>query len=93
MMTEPILWFAILGLAGGLTHVFVESKVWQDLIKFESIRQMILGAISGGVYWFLYSEHSFPNTIMAWVVGYMGTDFIISLIQKYSTKELPENVN
>lgn len=82
-MTQPVTWFAILGLLGGFTHVFVDSKTWNDLLKFESVKQMIVGGISGGLYWMMYLEHNFPNTIMAFVVGYSGTDFIIKLIEKY----------
>lgn len=91
MIIPQIAWFAFLGLLGGFTHVFVDSKAWNDLLKFESIKQMIAGGISGGLYWMLYAEHNFPNFIMAFVVGYTGTDFIIKLIEKYSKKELKED--
>lgn len=90
MIYEQIAWFIILGLLGGFTHVFTDSKVWSDLLKFESVKQMIIGGISGGLYWMLYTNHSFPNFIMAFVVGYTGTDFIIKLIKKYGGEEIKD---
>jgi len=90
MIYEQIAWFTLLGLLGGFTHVFADSKIWGDLIKFESIKQMIIGGISGGLYWMLYANHGFPNFIMAFVVGYTGTDFIIKLIEKYSGEEIKD---
>jgi len=88
MIYEQIAWFTLLGLLGGFTHVFVDSKAWNDLLKFESLKQMIIGGISGGLYWILYTNNGFPNFIMAFVVGYSGTDFIIKLIKKYAEEEI-----
>jgi len=90
MIYGQIAWFTLLGLLGGFTHVFIDSKAWNDLLKFESIKQMIVGGISGGLYWMLYTNHGFPNFVMAFVVGYTGTDFIIKLIKKYTEEEIKE---
>ena len=87
-MSEQMPLFIVLGLLGGFTHVFMDSKIWNDLLKFESVKQIIVGGISGGLYWMLYVDHGFPNFIMAFVVGYSGTDFIIKLIDKMTKKEL-----
>lgn len=86
-----IAWFALLGLLGGFTHAFVDSKTWNDLLKFESAKQVLVGGISGGIYWMLYAQHNFPNFVMAFVVGYSGTDFIIKLIEKYGERELKDD--
>ena len=89
-MSQTITWFAFLGLIGGFTHAFMDSKNWRELIEYESIKQTIVGAISGGLYWFLYTNHNFPNFIMAFVVGYSGTDFISKIVKKYIEHALEE---
>lgn len=77
-----IIYFIVLGLAGGLAYVFMHSDDWEDFTKFDASKRVILGGIIGGVYWILYSEHNFPNMAMTFVSGYMGTDFIEKLVQK-----------
>lgn len=87
MIYEEIAQFVALGLLGGLTHTYMESKSWGDLLKFESIREIVLGGISGGLYFVLYSDHAFPNFIMAFVVGYTGVDFIVKLVARLTQEE------
>ena len=81
-----ILFFVILGVIGGATHVIMKAEKWEDLKKFSSFKRTILGTIIGGIYYLLYSEYNFPNMVMAWVTGYMGTDFIQSIIDRLSKK-------
>lgn len=90
MIYEQIAQFIALGLLGGFTHMAIEAKAWLDLIKFESVREIVLGGISGGLYWVLYSDHAFPNWIMAFVVGYSGVDFIIKLVTRLTGEEETE---
>jgi len=82
--------FAVLGLLGGFVHVFIDSKAWSGLLKFESVKQTIVGGFAGGLYWFLYAEHNYPDKMMAFVVGYSGTDFIIKLIGRMTEKEIKD---
>lgn len=82
----PILWFVFLGLIGGITHVIVKAESWGDLKDFRAFKRSILGAICGFIYYNLYSDYSFPNTVMAFVSGYMGTDFILSIVEKFWKK-------
>jgi len=82
-----IIWFIILGLAGGVAYVFMHSKDWQDLTKFGAAKRIILGGIVGGVYYLAYSEHNFPNQMMTFVSGYMGADFIEKLVEKVKKSE------
>jgi len=68
--------FIIMGFLGGLAHALIISKKWEDLKKFTTARRVIIGAIVGFLYFFMWSEWNFPNAIMAWVSGYWGTTFI-----------------
>ena len=81
-MDLQIVYFIMLGLVGGFTAVLLAAKSWNDLKTFSSVKRYVLGAIVGGLYFMLYSEHNFPNFIMAFVSGYFGTDFIDKLIGK-----------
>lgn len=83
---DLVLWFVLLGFIGGVAHVVVDAKEWEDLKKFSSFKQSILGAICGFIYCLLYSEYSFPNTVMTFVSGYMGTDFMLKIIEKFQTR-------
>lgn len=81
-MVEQIVLFILLGLAGGVAYVFMHSDDWIDLTKFGAFKRIVIGGIVGGLYFMLYSEHDFPNTMMSFVSGYMGTDFIERLVKK-----------
>jgi len=76
-----------LGTAGGIAHVFIDAKKWEDVKAFGSVRQIVIGAIVGGLYTFLHSDYGFPNFVMTFVTGYMGTDFLQGLIDKLRKKE------
>jgi len=54
----------------------IQSKGWDDFLKFESWKRYILGPFSGLFYSLLYSEYSFPNSVMAAVFGYFSIDLI-----------------
>jgi hypothetical protein len=81
-----VLWFIFLGLLGGITYAIINSKKWADLITFSSCKRYIIGVIIGFLYNILYSEYSFPNTIMCWVSGYMGVTFIEGLLNRFLKK-------
>jgi len=75
--------FVVLGLLGGTANVFLWAQGWQDLKAFKSARQIIIGAIVGYVYSFLHSDYGFPNYVMSFVAGYMGTDFLQGIIERF----------
>ena len=79
-------WFVMLGLLGGVAYVIINSDSWGDLSTFASCKRYIVGAISGFLYQILYSDYNFPNSVMCFVAGYMGTTFIEGL-----TKRLQKN--
>ena len=85
-MTEAIS-FSALGLLGGIISAWVNAKSFKKLIAFESIRFVVLGALIGLVYHFLYSIWNWPNNVMAIIAGYAGTDFIDFLVEKHRIKQ------
>ena len=82
MVDLTILFFVVMGLIGGITHVVVMAEKWSDLKKFSACKRSILGAICGLIYFFLYSDHDFPNMLMSLVSGYGGTSFIKNIMEK-----------
>ena len=87
MSTEQIIYFIILGLVGGLAYVFMHSDDWEDLTKFGAAKRIVIGGIIGGLYFLLHTEYNYPNMVMTFVSGYMGTDFIEKLVAKVQPKE------
>lgn len=81
---EAIIWFIVLGVLGGVTYVIVNSEKWSDIGTFSAFKRYVIGGISGFLYSILYSDYSFPNSIMCFVSGYMGTTFIESLVKRFS---------
>jgi len=73
----------VLGLLGGSANVLLWAQGWSDLKAFKSARQIIIGAIVGYVYSFLHSDYGFPNYVMSFVAGYMGTDFLQGIIERF----------
>ena len=82
-----ILYFMAMGFIGGLLHVITKADSLDDFTKFSSLKRLILGPCSGFIYSLLYSEYNFPNSLMAIASGWLGTDFIISIMKKFSPKE------
>lgn len=78
--------FAVLGTLGAVAHVLIDASSWDDVKKFSSFKTILIGMIVGVLYLFLYSDHNFPNSVMTFVAGYMGTDFIEGLIDKMKKK-------
>ena len=72
---EP-LYFMLMGLFGSVLYVIVQSKGWDDFLKFESWKRYILGPLSGLLYNFLHSDYNFPNSMMSIVFGYFSVDLI-----------------
>lgn len=66
---------------GALLFVLVHIKCWKEIKEFRYIRHLLLGPFIGFLYYCLYSEYNFPNTVMSIVSGYMGTEFIVWTIE------------
>ena len=80
---EQLLTFIVLGAVGGFAAILTVAEGWGALVTFASFKRYVIGAIVGGLYFLLYSEHDFPNLVMAFVSGYCGTDFISKLVERY----------
>jgi hypothetical protein len=79
---ELLMNFIVLGALGGVLHVLVHTSSLKEAIQYNSSKWVIIGAISGLAYYFLYSDYSFPNSFMAIVVGYTGADFITAAAER-----------
>ena len=81
-----VLYFTFMGFLGGIAYVLIHAKKWRDLSRFQAFRRYVLGAITGFLYWNLYSTWSWPDIVMSFVTGYMGTSFIETLIERFKPK-------
>jgi len=79
---ETMLLFAFMGFLGGLARALIVAKKWSDVRKFKTLRRVVIGVISGFVYFQLWSQYTFPNTIMAFVVGWWGVSFLERLAKR-----------
>jgi hypothetical protein len=79
---ELIINFIILGALGGVLHVLVHTSSLREAIQYDNSKMVLIGAISGLAYYFLYSDYGFPNHFMALIAGYAGADFIIAAAEK-----------
>ena len=75
--------FVLMGFLGGVAHALISAKKWTELKKFPLVRMVILGAITGVVYYYCHSDWGFPNAVMSFVSGYAGVSFIEQLISKF----------
>ena len=75
---EQLISFTILGALGGVLHILVHTSSLSEALAYNNSKWVIIGAISGLAYYFLYTDYGFPNSFMAIVAGYSGADFIIA---------------
>lgn len=83
MVDSTLLYFMVLGLLGGAAHIMVDAEKWEDLKEFSSFKKSVIGAVCGLIYFYLFSNFDFPNTVMAFVAGYAGTDFLNQIVSRY----------
>jgi flagellar biosynthesis protein FliR len=76
--------FIILGALGGALRVLIHTESLSEALVYANSRWIIVGAITGLAYYFLYSDYNFPNHFIALVVGYTGVDFIESGSTRFS---------
>lgn len=82
-----ILYFMFMGLIGGFLYVITKADSFDDLTSFSSLQRLVLGPCSGFIYSLLYSEYNFPNSLMAIASGWLGTDFIITIMERFSPEK------
>jgi hypothetical protein len=76
--------FIFSGFLGGLLYILCWSKTAKELKDYKNIKRLGIGAIIGYIYFFLHSDYNFPNSIMSLIAGYMGVDFIESLVERFA---------
>jgi uncharacterized membrane protein YeaQ/YmgE (transglycosylase-associated protein family) len=79
---ELMLNFIILGALGGLLRVLIHTDSLNEALTYANSKWVLVGAISGLAYYYLYTDYNFPNHFMAIVVGYAGADFIIAAAER-----------
>jgi uncharacterized membrane protein YeaQ/YmgE (transglycosylase-associated protein family) len=81
-VVESWLYYTIAGLLGGLASALIWARSWEDLKAFDFFRSVVLGAIGGFVFYLAHSEWNLPNSVSAFVFGYMFKDVIEALTEK-----------
>jgi len=84
-----ILAFMALGALGGLAYILVNTSSLGEALCYFYLRRIVLGAIAGLAYYFLYANYNFPDGLMAMVSGYAATDFIPALARRLSRAVKP----
>jgi len=78
-----LLTFTVLALLGGLAMALLIAKTWRQFASYSTARRGAIGAIVGFLYYFLWSEWTYPNAVMAFVAGMWGTDFLERLRERF----------
>jgi hypothetical protein len=86
-----IVGFIISGVLGALLYLLCWTKSASELKDYNNYKRLFIGALIGYIYFFLHSDYNFPNGVMSFVAGYMGTDFIESLIARFKKRVVGEN--
>jgi flagellar biosynthesis protein FliR len=81
---ELLVNFVILGALGGVLRILLHTESLSEALAYANSKWVLVGAISGLAYYFLYSDYGFPNSFMAIVVGYTGADFIEAGSKRFS---------
>jgi len=79
---EDMILYTVHGALGAFLAILMWSKSFRDLKTYETFQHVLIGAISGYIYYYLHSEYSLPNSLMAIVVGYFGKDFVEALMER-----------
>ena len=81
---ELLINFIVLGALGGVLRVLLHTESLSEALSYNNAKWVLVGAISGLAYFYLYSDYNFPNHFMALVVGYTGADFIEAGSKRFS---------
>jgi len=85
MIDLTIILFVINGLIGSFLSTLFWAKDKYDLKTFDALRNIIVGAIAGYIYYLMHSEYNFPNGLMSLVFGYFGKDLIEAVFEKFKS--------
>lgn len=79
--------FVVLGVIGACACALRSSSSYEELGTYANIQRVLMGAIAGFIYYFLWSDYDFPNTVMCIAAGYTGTDIIDGIVEKYRAQK------
>jgi uncharacterized MnhB-related membrane protein len=79
---ETLIAFTVLGAIGGLAYILVNTNSLEEALQYRYLKHIVLGGIAGLIYYFLYTNYSFPDGVMAIVSGYASADFIPALARR-----------
>jgi len=80
-VTPTAIAFILHGLLGAVLSVLVSSKNPRELAKYESIKDYVLGAVAGYIYYLMHVSYHLPDSVVAVAVGYFARDFIVNVMQ------------
>ncbi len=86
---ELLINFIVLGALGGALRVLIHTSSLSEALMYDNIKWVLVGAITGLAYHYLYTDHNFPNQFMALIAGYSGADIIVATAER-SRKVLRE---
>jgi flagellar biosynthesis protein FliR len=81
---ELMLGFIILGALGGVLRVLIHTESLSEALMYSNAKWVLVGAITGLAYHYLYTDYNFPNHLMALIAGYSGADFIEAGSKRFS---------
>ena len=81
---ELMINFIVLGALGGVLRVLLHTESLSEALTYANSKWVLVGAITGLAYFYLYTDYNFPNHVMAIIVGYTGADFIEAGSRRFS---------
>lgn len=80
-MPPEIVFYAFLGLLGGITRALLKAHTWGELKRFVNVRDVVLGVIGGYVYGMMVLTWHAPDAVVTFFFSYAFTD-IIDIVSK-----------
>jgi len=77
-----LLLFIINGTIGAFLNVLMWSKSFEDFKSFKSLKLILIGALTGYIYWWAHSEYNVPNGLLSIMAGYTAEDLLEWLLEK-----------
>jgi hypothetical protein len=77
-----VLLFTIHGLIGSFLATLLKARKVKDLAKFCAVRNYVVGALAGYIYYYIHYDYNVPNGFLAIVFGYFSKDIIESLFER-----------
>jgi uncharacterized membrane protein YeaQ/YmgE (transglycosylase-associated protein family) len=81
---ELLIHFIILGALGGALRILLHTENLGEAIQYANYKWVLVGGIVGLAYYFLYTNHNFPDQFMALIAGYAGADVLEAGSKRFS---------